>query len=209
MSSSKLLLELKKSAGTVPELVLPLGNPVEALLRPIATDVDKINKTDVRLLSEWRNRFVKSFLTEFHSHDERTTSWLVQSVAEDPGKIMFMIDTLDGISIGHVGLGFINWQTGYVEADAIVRGRNARKGLMKEALQLLLRWADASLGLNDAWVRVRSDNSAVMFYQKVGFVEQKRIPLSKRISNDSCIWFEDNDAEENAPALVYMKYMHS
>ncbi len=199
---------LKKSAGSQVELVLPLGQPVEALLRPIATEDSTINQHDIRLLSEWRNRFVKSFLTEFHANDERTTKWLTQSVAKDPGKMMFMIDTLEGISIGHVGLGFINWETGYVEADAIVKGGQARKGLMKEALQLLLKWAETNLGLSDAWVRVRSDNPAVAFYQKVGFIEQKRISLSRKKDGDTLVWYEDDKADLNAPALVYMQYTH-
>jgi RimJ/RimL family protein N-acetyltransferase len=206
MRNRDLFLALKKSAGTDVELVLPLGQPVEALLRPIATDAGRINRQDVRLLSEWRNRFVKSFLTEFNAHDERTTSWLTQSVAADNGKLMFMIDTLEGVPIGHVGLGFIDWDTGYVEADAIVRGGDARKGLMKEALQLLLRWAKG-LGLDDAWVRVRSDNPAVLFYQHVGFIEKKRIPLAKKNTGDTLVWYEDENAGKDAPALVYMKYI--
>jgi RimJ/RimL family protein N-acetyltransferase len=208
MTKQNLFEMVKKTAGSQVELVLPLGKPVEALLRPISTTSATVNAGDVRLLSEWRNRFVKSFLTEFHAHDARTTAWLTSAVAKDPGKLMFMIDTLDGVSIGHVGLGFINWQTGYVEADAIVRGGNARKGLMKDALQLLLCWAKTSLGLGDAWVRVRSDNPAVFFYQKVGFVERKRIPLSKKNNGDTIIWYEDTgNADDDAPALVYMKYL--
>jgi RimJ/RimL family protein N-acetyltransferase len=207
MTNRTLFHELKKSAGSAIELVLPLGKPVEALLRPIATEKNKINSEDVRLLSEWRNTFVKSFLTEFHAHDERTTSWLTNAVANDPGKLMFMIDTLNGVSVGHVGLGFINWETGYVEADAIVRGRDARKGLMKDALRLLLSWASESLGLDKAWVRVRSDNPAVHFYEKVGFVERKRVSLSLKKEGNTLIWYEDHDKGEDGPALVYMEYI--
>lgn len=209
MRNRNLFLELKKSAGSQNDLVLPIGKPVEALLRPIATDAERINTHDVRLLSEWRNRFVKSFLTEFHAHEQRTISWLTHSVADDQGKLLFMIDTLDGVSIGHIGLGFINWETGYVEADAIVRGGTARKGLMKEALQLLLFWAQDSLGLDDAWVRVRSDNPAVQFYQRVGFIERKRIPLAKKQDGDMLVWYEDCEAGKDAPALVYMEYVTS
>lgn len=207
MKNKNLFLEFKKSAGSEIELVIPVGKPVEALLRPIATDPAKIRSEDVRLLSEWRNRFVKSFLTEFHAHDERTKSWLTHTVANDQEKLLFMIDSLNGVPIGHLGIGFINWETGYIEADAIVRGGVARKGLMKEALRLLLCWAETSLGLHDAWVRVRSDNPAILFYEKVGFVEKKRVPLTKANNGDTLIWSEDFNAGEDAPALVYMKYV--
>lgn len=197
----------KRTAGCGADLVLPVGLPVEALLRPIATDRDRINRQDAELLSEWRNRFVTSFLTEFVSHQERTAHWLATAVAGDPGKILFMLDTLEGRSVGHLGLGFIDWEKGYVEADAIVRGGLARKGLMKAALQALLYWAHHSLGLTEAWVRVRSDNPAVAFYRKTGFVEQQRIALSASQADDGQItWVEDAAAGSGAPALVYMRY---
>lgn len=209
MSGRALFEEFKRAAGSPADLVLPVGHPVEALLRPIATASDRINLDDARLLSEWRNRFVKSFLTEFVSHEARTANWLRTAVAADPGKILFMVDTLDGRSFGHVGLGFIDWERGYVEADAIVRGGDARPGLMKLALQALLHWARTSLGLDDAWVRVRSDNPAVAFYEKAGFVEHKRVPLVAATGADGQItWTEDPHAGPDAPALVYMQYRH-
>lgn len=207
MSGRRLFDEFKRAAGSPADLVLPVGRPVEALLRPIATAADRINLDDARLLSEWRNRFVKSFLTEFVSHEARTADWLRGAVANDPGKILFMVDTLDGRSIGHVGLGFIDWERGYVEADAIVRGGQARPGLMTLALQALLHWARHGLGLERAWVRVRSDNPAVAFYQKAGFVEDKRVALTAATGADGQVtWTEDPQAGPDAPALVYMQY---
>lgn len=208
MSRQQLLGQLKKSAGSACELVLPVGQPVEALLRPVATAPDRLNVADARLLSEWRNRYVKSFLTEFNSHEERTLHWLATAVAADPGKILFMVDTLDGQSIGHVGLGFIDWERGYVEADAIVRGGVSRKGLMTLALRALLDWARHSLGLSDIWVRVRSDNSALAFYEKAGFHEHKRVPLVASRNGSAVTWAEDESAVSSAtPSLVYMQYL--
>lgn len=207
MTARRALFEaVKHSAGSGADLVLPIGQPVEALLRPIATTAGCISLHDARLLSAWRNRFVKSFLTEFVSHEERTAAWLGGAVARDPGKMLFMVDTLGGESIGHVGLGFIDWERGYVEADAIVRGGDARKGLMTLALQALLHWARHSLGLPDAWVRVRSDNPAVEFYRKTGFAEVKRVPLARSGAGDDISWHEDPAAGPDAPALVYMRY---
>lgn len=204
-ANRRLFEEYKRAAGSPAALVLPVGRPVEALLRPIATHGDRISLDDARLLSEWRNRFVKSFLTEFVSHEARTANWLRTAVADDPGKILFMVDTLDGRSVGHVGLGFIDWAGGYVEADAIVRGGEARPGLMTLALHALLHWAH-SLGLEQAWVRVRSDNPAVAFYRKAGFAEVKRVPLAATIADGQITWTEDPAAGPAAPALVYMRY---
>lgn len=206
MSGQALFAAYKQAAGAGSDLVIPVGQPVEALLRPIATHSAHVNLNDARLLSEWRNRFVASFLTEFDAHEARTANWLATAVARDPGKILFMVDTLDGRSVGHVGLGFIDWDKGYVEADAIVRGGDCRKGLMTAALQALLHWARAGLGLADAWVRVRSDNPAVAFYQKAGFSEVKRIPLASSSADGQVSWTEDPAAGPDAPALVYMRY---
>ncbi|MDM5181537.1 GNAT family N-acetyltransferase [Massilia sp. DJPM01] len=206
MSRQALFAAYKQAAGAGSDLVIPVGQPVEALLRPIATASAHIDLNDARLLSEWRNRFVKSFLTEFDSHETRTANWLATAVARDPGKILFMVDTLDGRSVGHVGLGFIDWDKGYVEADAIVRGGDCRKGLMTLALQALLHWARVGLGLDDAWVRVRSDNPALAFYQKAGFSEVKRVPLASSSADGQVTWVEDPAAGSDAPALVYMRY---
>lgn len=206
MSGQALFAAWKQAAGTGSDLVIPVGRPVEALLRPIATAGAHINLLDARLLSEWRNRFVSSFLTEFDSHEARTANWLATAVARDPGKLLLMVDTLDGRPVGHVGLGFIDWDKGYVEADAIVRGGDCRKGLMTAALQTLLHWARVSLGLPDAWVRVRSDNTALAFYRKAGFSEVKRVPLTSSSAGGQLTWVEDPAAGEDAPALVYLRY---
>ncbi|NHZ37549.1 GNAT family N-acetyltransferase [Massilia rubra] len=206
MNGQALFAAYKLAAGAGADLVIPVGRPVEALLRPIATASAHINLTDARLLSEWRNRFVTSFLTEFDAHETRTANWLATAVAHDPGKILFMVDTLDGRPVGHVGLGFIDWDKGYVEADAIVRGGECRKGLMTAALQALLHWARVGLGLPDAWVRVRSDNPAVAFYRKAGFSEVKRVPLASSSAGGQVTWTEDPAAGDDAPALVYMRY---
>ncbi|MEO7335895.1 MAG: hypothetical protein ABIV63_04855, partial [Caldimonas sp.] len=81
-----------------------------ALLRPIATVAGAIDVTDVHLLGEWRNRHVASFLTAFVAHEARTSNWLTGAVHRDDGKILFMLDALDGRRLGHLGLGFIDWQ---------------------------------------------------------------------------------------------------
>ena len=57
-----------------PGLLLPVGQPLAAVVRPIATVPGHTDAVDVRLLTEWRNRHVKSFLTEFK--DKETSSYI-------------------------------------------------------------------------------------------------------------------------------------
>lgn len=199
------LLKQVASAGAVP-LTIPVGQPVQALLRVIPSQPAHLDSEDLSLLSDWRNRYVKSFLTEFHAHPERTASWLCNHVHENDGKILFMLESLNGERWGHIGLAFIDWQSGYGEADAIVNGGAAPRGLMKLGLQTCLRWAKQSLGLQTLGVRVRSDNPALEFYKKVGFQEIKRVPLAHEIDGENINWFEAPELGDDVPALVYMIY---
>ncbi len=125
LSDGKILLNaLKRTAGTPGAGVcIPVGFPVLAMLRPVATRADRLNATDVKLLTEWRNRFVKSFLTDFVATEDRTARWLTDFVGPNENKILFMVD-VDGRTVGNIGLDFIDWGTGYGEADNIVRGGN-------------------------------------------------------------------------------------
>lgn len=186
-------------------LALVVRKPVAAIVRPIATVPGHIDQLDAELLTQWRNRHVKSFLTEFVSTKERTEGWLAGAVHSNPGKMLFMIETLNGERLGHVGLGFINWETGYGEADAIVSGGNSPPGLMKASLLALMRWSRDALGLKKLVVRVRSDNPAVEFYRKVGFVEFTRIPIVATPGPSGVDWAEDPRAQNATAYLVHME----
>ncbi|MBP9046432.1 MAG: GNAT family N-acetyltransferase [Moraxellaceae bacterium] len=190
-------------AGHSP-VVLTIGRPLLATLRPIATIPGNLDALDVKLLTDWRNQHVKSFLSEFVANERQTEQWLGQSVHQNDGKMLFMVETLQGERVGHVGLGFIDWSMAYGEADAIVSGGKSPKGLMKESLLTLMRWSRDVLGLRALAVRVRSDNSAVAFYQKVGFEEFKRVPIVPMTVSGGVTWVEDPMAVNCVATLVHM-----
>ncbi|MFI4920009.1 MAG: GNAT family N-acetyltransferase [Gammaproteobacteria bacterium] len=209
VAGKNLLVSLKATAGAPgAKSVLCVDYPAKAFLRPVATDPAWLNTNDIRLLSDWRNQYVSSFLTEFTATPARTGRWLSETVGPADDKILFMLDLPDGSTVGHIGIGFIDWQGGYCEADAIVRGGVAPKGLMAESLLQVLSWAIHSLGLARVGVRVRSDNPALGFYQKVGFVEVKRVGL--RISRDADMirWIEDASLANQEVSLVHMILNH-
>src|SRR5687768_11930806 len=102
-----LLQTFQKTARLQPKAAhLTVGHPPVALLRPVATDPQSVNPTDVRLLTAWRNKFVTSFLTEFNATSEQTTGWLTNVVGPDDTRILFMIDDLTGRTFGYMGLAF-------------------------------------------------------------------------------------------------------
>jgi hypothetical protein len=118
-------------------------------------------------------------------------SWLTQVVGPNAGKILFMLDDPAGRTFAYMGLDFIDWEKSTGEADAIVRGGEAPAGTMKLALETLLTWAKGALGLRTLGVRVRSDNTSLVFYRKVGFVEQRREPLRSTGEGNMIRWVSD------------------
>jgi len=185
---------------TTDRFSIPVGDPCEAVLRPAGT------ANDVRLLTEWRNRFVSSFLTEFEATEERTETWLREVVGPDRTRFLFMLDDVHGRTIGYLGLAFIDWQERTGEADAIVRGVETQPGIMTKALLALLRWAHRELGLTNALhVRVRSDNPAVNFYLKLG-AETRRVPLREIKEPGMTRWVEDESFAGSSTELVYITF---
>jgi len=193
----------KESAGKPGATVcLSVGQPPLALLRPVATDPRFVNKRDVEALTNWRNKYVGVFLTEFNATPEQTAQWLTKMVGPDETRILFMIDDLSGRTFGYMGIAFIDWAKQYVEADAIVRGESAPPGAMTACLKALLGWAKNSHGLPNIHVRVRSDNPAVEFYRKLGFREEKRVSLRKTSQPGKIVW-----VEESGPSPVQLVHM--
>lgn len=196
LAGRDLLSSLKAVAGHwEPQFILPVDRPPKAFLRVVATRSDRLSSNDVKCLTEWRNRYVKSFLTEFVATEAQTRRWLTDIVGPTDSRILFMVDDLDGRTFGYMGLAFIDWERGFAEADAIVRGGPAESGVMTAALRTVLSWAQRGLGLSQLGVRVRSDNPALKFYLNLGFIEEGRVPLRRTNSLDKTIWVED-------PALV-------
>lgn len=200
-----LLRSLKESAGRRPELCLTVGTPVESRLRCVATVPDRINEEDVRCLTEWRNQHVSSFLTEFEASPERTRNWLTEHVRRNDGKILFMVEDAGGRTIGYMGISFIDWQARAAEADSVVRGLDAPRGLMGRALLHLLAWARAQLLIEEFHVRVRSDNPAVGFYERIGFEELWREPHLREARGEEIHWRPAREGESGSMDLVHMK----
>jgi RimJ/RimL family protein N-acetyltransferase len=206
----ELLLTIKANAtANAPCLCIPVGLPVEAVLRPVATAAGRLNANDVRVLTEWRNRFVSSFLTEFEATEARTAQWLTEVIGPDPTRILFMLDDARGETVGYLGLAFIDWEKLTGEADAIVRGAETAPGVMARAMFTLLDWARGQLGLESVGARVRSDNPALRFFLKFA-TETKRVPLRAiEVPNDEISmtrWVEDETLGETPVSLVYITF---
>jgi RimJ/RimL family protein N-acetyltransferase len=205
-AGTELLRAAKASAAPgQPTLSLAIGRPVVGLLRPVSTRPGRTSPADVRVLTDWRNRHVKSFLTEFVASEERTERWLVESVGPDDTRILFMVEDATGRTVGYMGLAFIDWASGYVEFDAIVRGAEAPPGLMSRSLRTMCSWGRSALGLELVCGRVRSDNPALAFFEKLGVREHRRVPLRREEHGGEVRWVEDPSVEAGGLTLVHMK----
>jgi RimJ/RimL family protein N-acetyltransferase len=120
-----------------------------------------------------------------------------------------MVDDVDGSTIGYMGLACIDWESGVFEVDAIVRGAEAPRGLMSEALRTMIGWAQGQIGLREARVRVLSDNSAREFYEKLGFREIRRVPLRRVEEPELVRWDEDEAATDSGRSLIHMVWSAS
>ncbi|MEW5802910.1 MAG: GNAT family N-acetyltransferase [bacterium] len=208
-SDGKYLVRVMKDTANSkgPPLCIPVFSPNPVLLRPVATQPDFLDAKDISCLTKWRNRFVRSFLTEFEANEKQTSDWLVNLVGPGDTKILFMVDDLFGRTFGYMGLDFIDWEKASGEADAVVRGAEAPRGIMSLTLRTMLIWARRQLGLNTLGVRVLSDNTALEFYRKSGFHEIRRIPLRRVEEKNKICWVEDISVQSSERSLVHMLWL--
>lgn len=163
-------------------------NQLVAVLRPLTisstADFPK-NRDLVRLLSEWRDANNMWYPAIFKVTEEGTRRWLKERVIDEQDRLLFMVETPDGVPFGHMG-----FYRG--EADNFIRGRaDLVKGGMTCALKAMLEWASSELKIKELHLRVFSDNRpAIELYKRAGFREIGRIPMKKIVEADSVRWEE-------------------
>jgi len=177
------------------------GEPLR--LRPLQAADAEISVRDVVLLTEWRNKYRSSFLTDFQATEERTRRWLTTVAGPDPSRILFMVEAAGGNPFGHVGL--CNVDGTYGELDNLIRGEEGPRGSMLAAALAVCAWARLDLGLERIGVRVMADNPAVGFYEKLGFRPVKDVALQYGGSAGEGRWMELDD--HTAGADRYLRYM--
>ena len=140
------------------------------------------NRKLIELLAQWREASSRWF-DVFKVTEEGTRIWLKKQVIDMKNRLLFMLETVDGIPIGHMG-----FYRG--EVDNVIRGRrDILKGVMTHALNAMLKWAFTDLDIRDLYVRVFSDNErAIAFYKRCGFSEIGKIPLRKVEKEESIRW---------------------
>jgi RimJ/RimL family protein N-acetyltransferase len=191
------------------ELMIPVlhNGKVVAHLRPVPFQLEGVASEDAKLITDWRNQYREIFLTWFTATEERTRKWLTEQVIAKNDRILFMIQNLDGMPFGHMGLANFDFRNKICEYDNIVKGMGVGLPMiMTFAGRALLGWAFSELGVKRVFVRVFSDNTpAVKLYERCGFRPVKKVPL-KRIREGDCIYWIETE-EPSTVVERYLSYM--
>jgi len=174
--------------------LIPLSNAHE-------TDGDLLQK-----LTDWRNKNVQAYPTQFVATFESTKAWLKDRLLAIEDRILFLVVDNQGKVVGHIGFnGCINDGLLF-EIDNVVRGDpTAAKGLFSQAMFALMEWARKTSNVGGFFLRVMDDNShAIDFYKRIGFIEDRRIPLVKDEKDGFVSYREANKGESSAKTFVRM-----
>lgn len=175
------------------------SNKLSGYLESIKSNSKEDNEL-IGLLAKWRDKNQFAFPTQFKVTKEGTRNWLYNNILRNNAKILFMVKSINGDHVGHMGLATFDFDNRSCEIDNIVKGDQlAQKGLMTHALRSMVNWAFKNLELDDIYARVFSDNEpAIRLYKRIGFTEDSFIPLVKYESNDRVEFIEtinENDAD--------------
>lgn len=151
--------------------------------------VDCLGNDDIiTLLAAWRKKHAEWFPSQFPVTSSRTRKWLQDKVIRTPDRILFLV-SVDGTSIGHVGLNRFDWTNHTCDIDNIVRGVPKQPGVIGEAIRDMMDWARDVLHVRGFTLTTSSDNKkALRLYNRLGFVETKRVPLLYKKNTEGGEW---------------------
>jgi len=143
-------------------------------IRPIA-------ERDMEDLRAWKNAHKRSFFFQKDITPEMQKSWFEKYKKGDYGRMFVAEEEREGpdgkawFSFGCLGYRNMN---GEIDIFNVIRGETA-VSTMREALQLVVKHAKEAYPFDDVTCEVLSDNPALKWYEKQGF-----IPTSKGQKND-------------------------
>lgn len=154
---------------------------IRGWLRPITLDYRVTMPWCAQLLAGWRNENPSMSSERFTATTTGTERWLDEKVIDRSDRILFLIATVDGHNIGHIGFSSFDWEEKSCEVDAVLRGeKSTHPGLMTHALRALLDWGLWDLQIEMIRLRVLPDNfHAIRFYKKNHFMIERENPQEK------------------------------
>jgi len=139
----------------------------KVLLRPV-------EERDLPLLVRWRNapenrRF---FFSPLLINPGGQKKWYEELLA-DRGRLLFVVDTVEGQTVGVMGLDKIDWRDQEAESGQILFDPDQRgQGYAEEAMCLGLDYAFEELNLHRVYALVYASNPAITLFKLFGFQEE-------------------------------------
>lgn len=181
-----------------------------AYLRPITADYRDTIKDCAELVGRWRAENPSISASTFEITKERTEKWLDNLIIGREDRLLFMIQTLDGRFLGHVGYSNFRYDEKTAEIDSILRGvKDEFPGIMTFALQSLLWWGKEELRLEHIELTTGPDNhKAQALYKRCGFIEKKSKAMIKVVKEDEVRWDDapDPDMPDAEAYSLVMEY---
>jgi len=156
-------------------------------------------------LADWRRNAV-TFHNKFNVTHESTKFWLRNLLLDIPDRILFLVLDEFGTPIGHMGFANALNEEGLMEFDNVIRGLpDLNPGIMGSATLALLNWASASFKPKKFYIRtLESNNHAISFYKKLGFVFEGRQPLRRVETDDEFNHFPIKEGDKNPPDQYFI-----
>lgn len=162
------------------------GGTREGVLRPVT--VAQLDDYEiVQRLTDWRNRSMEKFLSQFVATPERTRSWMRNVLLKMQGQMLFLVCVNDQV-VGHYG--FKNLTSSEVLLDNALRGeRVGHPKLFVWAGQILVQWLFREAAVQRVYAYVLADNAAsIMMNKQIGFGGWRRHPLVKCVREGDIFW---------------------
>ncbi len=177
---------------------IPLAGDTGFLL-PVC-ELHASNDALIAKFAVWRAENAFAFPSQFEVTEAGTARWLRRNLLDVEERMLFLVLDKQGIPVGHLGYANALNAAGDLEVDNVIRGiKGDHPGIMKHAMQALLDWGEEHLLPQSISLRVFSDNDrAIAFYQALGFVEEKRIPL-RRFEQENSVLYAPLSGGDTAP----------
>lgn len=182
----------------------------EGYLLPVA-DLHLEDATLIRKLAAWREASAFAFPTQFPVTVEGTARWMQERLLAVEDRMLFLVLDRFGEPVGHLGFANCLNAACEMEIDNVVRGvGGVAPGIMRAAMETLLEWARVTIGPAGFFLRVFADNDhAVGFYRELGFVDDARTPLRRKVSGATVAYVPVEAGDAGAPDRMFLRMRHA
>jgi RimJ/RimL family protein N-acetyltransferase len=198
-------LAAKNNVNPKTRFTLPIFDDQATLIgRLVCLDEGLSNSHEViSNLTQWRQKYMRYFLTQFEATFERTQHWVKNGVIPDPSRILFLIETADGDILGNFGV--CNIETHSAELDNLIRGKKGgHQKLIYFAEIAMLFWIFNVLEKKEAALHVFSNNDrTIALHTSIGFSANTSFELFKNKTKEGLAY----SVEKNNGALVDFQYL--